>query len=94
METAEKNPKTSTQSQLKKENTEEKNELASNSNSHINTLSNNNANQSNRNQRPEGGDYAHIGACRLSGRSKRSIAKELHVTWVTLDKFMSNNRIQ
>ena len=41
-----KNPKTSTQSQLKKENTEEKNELASNSNSHINTLSNNNANQS------------------------------------------------
>ena len=46
METAEKNPKTSTQSQLKKENTEEKNELASNSNSHINTLSNNNANQS------------------------------------------------
>ena len=46
METAEKNPKTSTQSQLKKENTEEKNELASNSNSHINTLSNNNVNQS------------------------------------------------
>ena len=46
METAEKNPKTSSQSQLKKENTEEKNKLASNSNSHINTLSNNNANQS------------------------------------------------
>ena len=41
METAEKNPKTMTQSQLAKDNTEEKNELTSNSNSNINTLSNN-----------------------------------------------------
>ena len=45
METAEKNPKTMTQSQLAKDNTEEKNELTSNSNSNINTLSNNIPNQ-------------------------------------------------
>ena len=40
------------------------------------------------------GKGAYIKRQRISGRSKRSIAKELHVTWVTLDKFMSNNRIQ
>ena len=40
------------------------------------------------------GKAAYIKRERLSGRSKRSLAKELHVTWVTLDKFMSNNRIQ
>ena len=45
METAEKNPKTMTQSQLVKDNTDEKNELTSNSNSNLNTLSNNNLNQ-------------------------------------------------
>ena len=45
METAEKNPKTMNQSQLAKDNTEEKNELTSNSNSNINTLSNNIPNQ-------------------------------------------------
>ena len=41
METAEKNPKTMTQSQLAKDNNEEKNEVISNSNSNLNTLSNN-----------------------------------------------------
>ena len=47
METAEKNPNTNTQS-LKKQNPEEKQEALSNSNSHVNTLSNNNTSQINK----------------------------------------------
>ena len=47
METAEKNPNPNTQS-LKKQNPEEKQEALSNSNSHVNTLSNNNTSQINK----------------------------------------------
>ena len=47
METAEKNPNPNTQS-LKKQNPEEKQEVLSNSNSHVNTLSNNNTSQINK----------------------------------------------
>ena len=47
METAEKNPDPNTQS-LKKQNPEEKQEALSNSNSHVNTLSNNNTSQINK----------------------------------------------
>jgi hypothetical protein len=47
METAEKNPNSNTQS-LKKQNPEEKQEALSNSNSHVNTLSNNNTSQINK----------------------------------------------
>ena len=47
METAEKNPNPNTQS-LKKQNPEDKQEALSNSNSHVNTLSNNNTSQINK----------------------------------------------
>lgn len=47
METAEKNPNPNTQT-LKKQNPEEKQEALSNSNSHVNTLSNNNTSQINK----------------------------------------------
>jgi DNA invertase Pin-like site-specific DNA recombinase len=40
------------------------------------------------------GKAAYIKRERSSGRSKLSLAKELDVTWVTLNKFMIKNRIQ
>ena len=40
------------------------------------------------------GKAAYIKRERSSGRSKLSLAKELGVTWVTLNKFMAKNRIQ
>ena len=39
------------------------------------------------------GKGAYIKRQRLQGRSKNSLAKELGVTWVTLNKFMLTNRI-
>lgn len=40
------------------------------------------------------GKRAYIQRERLSGRSKLSLARELNVTWVTLDKFMQLYKIQ
>ena len=40
------------------------------------------------------GKCAYIKRQRLTGRSKLSLAKELNVTWVTLNKFMQQNKIQ
>lgn len=39
------------------------------------------------------GKGAYIKRQRLQGRSKNSLAKELGVTWITLNKFMITNRI-
>ena len=39
------------------------------------------------------GKGAYIKRERLNGRSKLSLAKELNVTWVTLNKFMQRYRI-